>query len=166
MGFAGKQHLKPSHGLLGSPWEQTHCVMYCIDTSPWTGSSPLWKSLLKKWCLVFQGCSRGVQSPEGEHEFSISHNELRLESSHICSNLFILKPCFSWAADFISEGFSHLFYTLGYANAKMYTNVHVFAFSSLQNHSASMTEVTWDGRLATEAIFYYSPVQYSKTHSY
>lgn len=68
----------------------------------------------------------------------------------------------------MSEYFSHCFYTLvGYVSARLlYTNIHVFVFSSLQNHSASMTEVTWDGRSAAEAIFYYPPVKYSKTHSY
>lgn len=100
------------------------------------------KVLTEKVAPCFSSLLVSVHSPEAGLELGVSHHELRTDGSHICSDLLILKPHISWKTDFVSEGFSHSFYTLGYVNAKMYTNVHVFAFSFLQNHSASMTEVT------------------------
>lgn len=97
-------------------------------------------------------------SLEAGIEFTISHHEFRVVSSHICSDLFNWKSYIRWAIDVISEGFSHSFHTR-ICKCQNHANVHVFAFFSLQNHSASMTEVTWDGRLATEVVFYYPPVQ-------
>lgn len=53
-----------------------------------------------------------VHSTGAGLEFSVSHHGLSIDSSHIVSDLLILKPCISPATDFISDVFSDLFYSL------------------------------------------------------
>jgi len=112
----------------------TVLVVHCMKCPSMYWHVPLHRtqSSLKvsteKVAPCFSGLLASVQSPEAALEFSVFHCDPRIDSSQLCRDLFILKPYISWATGFISEGVSHLFYTLGYVNAEMFTHVHVLAF--------------------------------------